>query len=103
MASAETLCIEVVYASADAQQVATIMLAAGADVRAAIEGSGLLQQFPGIDLACNRVGIFGRLVRLDTVLSSGDRVEIYRPLLKDPKEARRERATRNANTGKHSR
>lgn len=56
----------------------------GSTAREAIERSGLLVQFPEIDLAVSRIGIFGRLVRLDTRLSDGDRVEIYRPITADP-------------------
>ncbi|MCX7896517.1 MAG: RnfH family protein [Rhodocyclaceae bacterium] len=56
----------------------------GAVVRDAIERSGILQQFPWIDLATQKVGIFGRLVKLDTPLRPGDRVEIYRPIRCDP-------------------
>jgi putative ubiquitin-RnfH superfamily antitoxin RatB of RatAB toxin-antitoxin module len=65
----------------------------GSTVGEAIRACGLLARCPEIDLANNRVGIFGRLVQLDTPLRAGDRVEIYRPLNSDPKEARRRRAT----------
>ena len=61
-------------------------------VRAAIEASGVLNDFPDIELTRNRVGIFSKLAQLDTPLRDGDRVEIYRPLQVDPKEARRRRA-----------
>ena len=64
----------------------------GSTVREAIEHSGLLEQFPEIDLNENKVGIFGKLARLDTQLNKGDRVEIYRPLIADPKEQRKKRA-----------
>ena len=53
-------------------------------VQTAIERSGVLRMFPGIDLTTQKVGIFGRLVRLDAVLRAGDRVEIYRPITCDP-------------------
>ena len=58
----------------------------------AIHASGILEQYPSIDLSINKVGIFGKLTKLDTVLRQKDRVEIYRQLLADPKEARRRRA-----------
>ena len=61
-------------------------------VRQAIKRSGILSRFPEIELAHGRVGIFGRPVRLDALLNDGDRVEIYRALIADPKEARRGRA-----------
>ena len=53
-------------------------------VRDAIERSGVLEQFPEIDLDCQKVGIFGRIARLDKQLVEGDRVEIYRPITADP-------------------
>ncbi|MBK5964525.1 RnfH family protein [Thiocystis minor] len=63
-------------------------------VRAAIERSGLLNQFPDIDLASNKVGIFGKIVSLDARLSDGNRVEIYRPITADPETVeRRDRDT----------
>ena len=88
-----TIRIEVVYALPDEQQVAALELDAGSTVRDAIEASGL----PRRPLRSDRpnqgmVGIFGRLVTLDTVLEHGDRVEIYRSLEADPKDARRKRA-----------
>ena len=58
----------------------------------AIERSGILQQFPQADPLRNGVGVFGKRVALNTPLREGDRVEIYRPLIADPKTARRERA-----------
>ncbi len=61
-------------------------------VRSAIEGSGLLARHPEIDLDRNKVGVFGRLVKLDSRLRQGDRIEIYRALRADPKEIRRQRA-----------
>jgi uncharacterized protein len=63
-------------------------------VRDAIERSGLLNQFPEIDLASNKVGIFGKIVPLDARLSDGNRVEIYRPITADPETVeRRDRDT----------
>lgn len=69
----------------------------GSSVRDAIERSGLLQQFPEIDLEVNKVGIFGRLTGLDTVLTDGNRVEIYRPITADPETV--ERRDRDAPDG----
>lgn len=62
-----------------------IELPDGATIKDAIERSGILDQFPEIDLEKNKVGVFGKAGKLDTVLSDGDRVEIYRPLICDPK------------------
>jgi putative ubiquitin-RnfH superfamily antitoxin RatB of RatAB toxin-antitoxin module len=61
----------------------------GSTVRAAIDRSGLLAQFPEIDLATQEVGIFGKVVKLDTRVSDGDRVEIYRPITADPETVER--------------
>jgi len=86
--------VEVVYAaSADEQSVVAVELAAGATVENAIRASGLLLRYPEIDLTQNAVGIFGERVTLDRVVEDSERVEIYRPLVADPKEARRRRAT----------
>jgi len=86
--------VEVVYALRDEQVLLALDVGEGATVEQAIETSGLLRRFPEIDLARARVGIFGRPARLDTQLTEGDRVEIYRPLIADPKQVRRERAAR---------
>ena len=61
----------------------------GSTVREAIERSGLLPQFPEIDLGTQDVGIFGKIVKLDTRVSDGDRVEIYRPITADPETVER--------------
>ena len=61
----------------------------GSTLREAIERSGLLEQFPEIDLEQNKVGVFGKLSRLDAKLSEGDRVEIYRPIIADPETVER--------------
>ena len=84
--------VEVVYALPDRQELLTVRVKPGATVREAVEASGILTMFPGIDLASNQVGIFGKMVAQERVLQEGDRVEIYRPLKADPKEVRRLRA-----------
>ena len=92
MAKAETIAVEVVYARADVQRLLEVEVPVGASLREVIERSGLLQQCPEIDLDRDPVGIFGRVLALDTQVTAGDRIEIYRPLQADPKEARRRRA-----------
>lgn len=87
-----TLHVEIVYALPENPVRRELRLPADSTVGAAIRASGLLGEHPEIDLERNRLGIFGRLVRLETVVRNGDRVEIYRPLLADPKEVRRRRA-----------
>jgi len=89
---AEPLAIEVAYALPLRQEIVCLRLPPGASVREAIEASGLRQRFPEIDLARNKIGIFGKQASLDTTLADHDRVEIYRPLIADPKELRRRRA-----------
>ncbi len=86
--------VEVVFALPTTQTVVRLELEAGVTVREAIERSGLLDRYPGIDIDRHDVGIWGRKVKLDTPLASGDRVELYRPLEVDPKEARRLRVRR---------
>lgn len=86
------IAVEVVYARADRQVVIPMRLPAGMTVAQAIRESGIQRMFPEIDLARNKVGVFGQAAQLCRVLAPGDRVEIYRPLLKDPRQARRERA-----------
>ncbi len=86
--------IEVVYATPGRQVRYALELEEGATVGDAIARSGALTEFPEIDLTRNRVGIHGRLVTLGAGLGDGDRVEILRPLVATPKEARRRRAAR---------
>ena len=86
--------VEVVYALRNRQYLLEVTLVGEATVRQAVERSGILQLCPGIDLARTTLGIFGKIATPDTKLRHGDRVEIYRPLIADPKDARRERARR---------
>lgn len=84
--------MEVVYALPERQERIQLKLDAGSTLQQAIELSGLLAKYPQIDLAKSKVGIFAKLAKLDTVLRDRDRVEIYRPLIADPKEVRKQRA-----------
>ena len=86
--------VEVVYALPERQYLRRIKLPEGANVEQAIQQSGLLALRTEIDLAKNKVGIYSRTVKLSDTVHEGDRVEIYRPLLADPKELRRLRAER---------
>ena len=88
----EEISVEVAYALPQKQEILALKIRSGATVSEAIARSGILRDFPEIDLASARVGIYGRQVNLDAVLRDKDRVEIYRPLLADPKEIRRKRA-----------
>ena len=89
---AEVIKVEVCYALAARQEVVKLKVAVGSSVQQAIEVSGLLKKCPEIDLSKNKVGIFAKLSKLDTALREGDRIEIYRPLIADPKEVRKKRA-----------
>lgn len=91
MANAEWR-VEVAYATAAEQAVVGLAVPAGCTVGEAIERSGMLGRYPQIDLAQNRVGVFGALANLGDVLYDGARVEIYRPLIANPKDVRRRRA-----------
>jgi putative ubiquitin-RnfH superfamily antitoxin RatB of RatAB toxin-antitoxin module len=89
---AESLSIEIAYALPQRQELVQLKLPAGSTVQQAIEASGLKRIYPEIDLAKNKVGIFGKLTKLEALLRDRDRVEIYRPLIADPKEVRKKRA-----------
>ena len=84
--------IEVVYALPDEQILLNRSVLAGTTVAEAIQASGVLDKHPEIDLASNKLGIFGKLTKADAVVRDKDRIEIYRPLIADPKEVRRKRA-----------
>lgn len=91
--------VEVAYAPPGRQRVIALTVTPGVTVADAIEASGILREFPEIDLRVNRVGVYGQLARLGDVVQAGDRVEIYRPLQADPKEARRQRARKAGKRG----
>lgn len=88
----KTITIEVAYAKPDKQSLITLHVLEASTVQEAILHSGILEEFPEIDLTQNKVGIFSKITPLDTVLKHKDRIEIYRSLIADPKEARRIRA-----------
>ena len=92
MGSDDQITVEVCYARPDRQELVELRVASDTTLLQAIERSGIMESFPEIDLAKLRVGVFGKLKSLKEVLSDGDRVEIYRPLIADPKEVRRLRA-----------
>jgi putative ubiquitin-RnfH superfamily antitoxin RatB of RatAB toxin-antitoxin module len=90
--AAERIRVEVAYARPERQLILAIEAEPGISAGEAIRRSGILDEFPEIDLDQQKVGVFGKAAKLDAVLTDGDRVEIYRPLIADPKEARRKRA-----------
>jgi putative ubiquitin-RnfH superfamily antitoxin RatB of RatAB toxin-antitoxin module len=86
--------IEVVYALRNRQTLLAFEVEEGTTAKLAVQRSGILQRYPEIDLARGDLGVFGKVVSPATVLRDGDRVEIYRPLISNPKLARRARAQR---------
>ncbi len=94
MADPETIKVEVVYALPDNQLVLPVAVESGATVRDAIEVSGLQARIPELDLETNKVGIYGKVSKLDHVLRDGDRVEVYRALIADPKAAKKKKAAK---------
>lgn len=88
------LSVEVVYALPSGEDAVTLTLATGATAWEAVRASGVLERHPEIDPGRQKIGIYGRTVAAETRLRDGDRVEIYRPLIVDAKEARRRRAFR---------
>jgi len=90
------IAVEVVYALPEKQYLYSVKVPEGSTVEDAIKASGLLDLRSDIDLQENKVGIYSRPVKLHDEVQSGDRIEIYRPLIADPKELRRQRAERAA-------
>jgi len=84
--------VEVAYALAERQLILELDVASDATLEEVIRASGILDKFPEIDLGKNKVGVFGKPGKLGDTLHAGDRVEIYRPLIADPKEVRKQRA-----------
>jgi putative ubiquitin-RnfH superfamily antitoxin RatB of RatAB toxin-antitoxin module len=92
----DRLHVQVCYATPTLEDLRDLVVEQGATIAQAIAQSGLLQAHPEIDRASQPVGLFGKKRPLDTVLRERDRVEIYRPLVADPKESRRRRADKKA-------
>ena len=93
MAEVKKIKVEVAYALPEEQHIITLNVDEGTTLGQAIELSGFLERHPEIEIGkANKVGIFGKVAKTDRVLQPGDRVEIYRPLIADPKEVRRKRA-----------
>ena len=88
----DEILVEVAYARPDVQVIIPLYVKNGTTLEQAIQQSGVLDDFPEINLDNNKVGIFSKLSPKDTVLREKDRVEIYRPLIADPKEVRKQRA-----------
>jgi len=91
--------VEVAFAAPDKQLVLSVEVDEGTTVESAIKQSGMLSRFPEIDLTQHQVGIFSKACKLKQCLKAGDRVEIYRPLIADPKDSRRQRADKKTDKG----
>ena len=92
MADAKMMRVEVAYARPDEQAVIPVDVPADATLEQAIALSRIRERFPEIDLDSTKVGVFGKLSKLSAALHPGDRIEIYRPLIADPKMVRKQRA-----------
>ena len=99
MDNKEKYFIEVTYALPEEQVLLSLDVDEGTMVEEAVKLSGILEHFSDIDLSKNKVGIFGKVTSLDQVLRDKDRIEIYRPLIADPKESRRKRAEKKEASG----
>ena len=102
MAAPESTAVEVVYALRDRQRVIQVRFAEGMTATEAIEASGLLKDFPELAGSGLDLGVYGRVVQSTHLLRPGDRVEIYRRLTADPREARRQLAAQGRTRGSQS-
>ena len=100
MVKPDTAHIQLCYALPDKAVVIDLDIEVGCTLEEVIGKSGVLAQFPEIDLTQNKIGIYGKLKSLDTVARDGDRIEIYRPLQADPMESRRRRAQHKTRSSK---
>lgn len=103
MESNESIRVEVAYALPERQVIIPLTVRWGATVKEAVLKSGIVEMFPEIDLDRNKLGVFGKVSVADRILREGDRVEIYRPLMADPKELRKRRANAGTRAGAEQR
>lgn len=96
----EQVAVEVAFALPERQTLLSLSVPLGSTVQQAIEMSGILSSYPEIKLDVNKVGIWSRTVKLDEMVKNGDRIEIYRPLIADPKDMRRRRAEKAKEEGR---
>lgn len=96
----QQISLEVAYALPDRQALLQVVVEKGATVEQVINASGILKRFDNIDLQTSKVGIWNRTCKLDDQPRDGDRIEIYRPLIADPKEVRRRRAEKAKDEGR---
>jgi putative ubiquitin-RnfH superfamily antitoxin RatB of RatAB toxin-antitoxin module len=96
----QQISIEVAYALPDRQALLEVVIEQGTTVEQAIKASGIIKRFPQIDLSKDKVGIWNRTCKLSDEPKKGDRIEVYRPLIADPKEVRRRRAEKAKDEGR---
>jgi putative ubiquitin-RnfH superfamily antitoxin RatB of RatAB toxin-antitoxin module len=89
---AEQIQVELIYALPDKQRLLSFSVEEGVTVKGAVEQSGVLEQYPELDIETMKVGLFGKLTKMTQIMRERDRVEIYRPLIADPKEVRKRKA-----------
>ena len=100
MENVNQISVEVAYALPNEQRIISLQVNEGIELAVAIKQSGILDEFPDIDLDNSKLGIFGKLKKANTILRDGDRVEIYRKLIADPKQIRKDRAAQGKQTRK---
>ncbi len=100
MAQPDRIAVTVAYALPEEQSVIALELPAGSSAVDAVNRSGLLERYPDIGTRPLELAIFGRLIQAGALLKTGDRVEILRPLVRDPKETRRQLAARGKTMGR---
>ncbi|MFZ6780508.1 RnfH family protein [Undibacterium sp. Ji83W] len=98
MAEQTNMHVQICYAGLDTTSLLDLQVALDATVLQVIQQSGIMEIHPDINVGLLKVGVFGKLKALDSGLHAGDRIEIYRPLIADPMEARRRRAKKQAQT-----
>lgn len=98
--AAAQLSIEVVYGTPQRQEIVNVEVDDGTSIEQAIMASGIIEEFPEIDLTVNNVGIWNRAAKLKDIVKDLDRIEIYRPLIADPKEVRKRRAEKAKEEGR---
>jgi uncharacterized protein len=96
----EQISVEVAFALPERQSLLSLMVPIGSTVQQVIELSGILNSYPEVKLNVNKVGIWSRTVKLDEMVKQGDRIEIYRALIADPKDMRRRRAEKAKDEGR---
>jgi putative ubiquitin-RnfH superfamily antitoxin RatB of RatAB toxin-antitoxin module len=94
MTEANKICVEVAYALPDKQEIVMLEVLPGTTAAEAVTNSDIARHFPEAQLEGAKLGVFGKSIKNDYVLHAGERVEIYRPLIADPKEVRKERAAK---------